>query len=85
MGDIALGKCVQIDHMSATKNDVSVKHFMAQDQMADRKSKHIHAQIYSRAVFVPTTNIAHTQHCKAVHRWSIYESIKQRPRESQII
>ena len=43
--DIALGERVQIDHMSATKNGVSVKHFMAWD----RTSKHIHAQIYSNA------------------------------------
>ena len=50
--EMGLGERVQIDHMSATKNGVGVKHFMAQDRMADRKSKHIHAQIYSRAVFV---------------------------------
>ena len=43
--DIELGERVQIDHMSATKNGVSVKHFMAWD----RTSKHIHAQIYSNA------------------------------------
>ena len=49
MGKIELGERVQIDHMSATKNGVSVKHFMAQDRMADRRSKHIHAQIYSNA------------------------------------
>ena len=42
---IELGERVQIDHMSATKNGVSVKHFMAWD----RRSKHIHAQIYSNA------------------------------------
>ena len=47
--DIELGERVQIDHMSATKGGVGVKHFMAQDRMADRKSKHIHAQIYSNA------------------------------------
>ena len=44
-----LGERVQIDHMSATKNGVGVKHFMAQDRMSDRTSKHIHAQIYSNA------------------------------------
>ena len=42
---MALGERVQIDHMSATKNGVGVKHFMAWE----RKSKHIHAQIYSNA------------------------------------
>jgi transposase InsO family protein len=43
--DISLGERIQIDHMSATKNGVAVKHFMAWE----RKSKHIHAQIYSNA------------------------------------
>ena len=43
--DMALGERVQIDHMSATKNGRSVKHFMAWE----RKSKYIHAQIYSNA------------------------------------
>lgn len=42
---MALGERVQIDHMSATKNGRSVKHFMAWE----RKSKYIHAQIYSNA------------------------------------
>ena len=40
-----LGERVQIDHMTATKNGVTVKHFQAWE----RKSKHIHAQIYSHA------------------------------------
>ena len=30
-------------------------------------------------------NIAPTQHCKGAPQWSIYESVKQRPHESQII
>ena len=40
-----LGERVQIDHMTATKNGITVKHFQAWE----RKSKHIHAQIYSNA------------------------------------
>lgn len=40
-----LGERVQIDHMTATKNGVTVKHFQAWE----RQSKHIHAQIYSHA------------------------------------
>ena len=43
--DMDLGERVQIDHMTATKNGITVKHFQAWD----RKSKHIHAQIYSNA------------------------------------
>ena len=43
--DIELGERVQIDHMTATKNGVTVKHFQAWE----RKSKYIHAQIYSNA------------------------------------
>ena len=43
--DMSLGERVQIDHMSATKNGVGVKHFQAWE----RQSKHIHAQIYSNA------------------------------------
>ena len=43
--DMELGERVQIDHMTATKNGVTVKHFQAWE----RKSKHIHAQIYSHA------------------------------------
>ena len=43
--DMELGERVQIDHMTATKNGITVKHFQAWE----RKSKHIHAQIYSNA------------------------------------
>ncbi len=43
--DMTPGERVQIDHMSASKNGVSVKHFQAWE----RNSKHIHAQIYSNA------------------------------------
>ena len=43
--DMALGERVQIDHMSVTKNGVHMKHFQAWE----RRSKHIHAQIYSNA------------------------------------
>jgi transposase InsO family protein len=42
---MAVGERVQVDHMSATKNGVSVKHFQAWD----RRSKFIHAQIYGKA------------------------------------
>lgn len=40
-----LGESVQIDHMTVTKNGICVKHFQAWE----RKSKYIHAQIYSNA------------------------------------
>ena len=40
-----LGERVQIDHMSVRKNGVLVKHF----QSWERKSKHIHAHVYSNA------------------------------------
>lgn len=40
-----LGEMVQIDHMSVTVNQVSVKHFQAWDPF----SKHIHAHVYSSA------------------------------------
>jgi putative transposase len=43
--DIELGERVQIDHMTATKNGVTCKHFQAWE----RCSKHIHAQVYSNA------------------------------------
>jgi len=43
--DMSLGERVQIDHMTATKNGVPAKHFQAWD----RKSKYIHANIYSNA------------------------------------
>ena len=36
---------VQIDHMTVTKNGITVKHFQA----SARKSKFIHAQVYSHA------------------------------------
>jgi hypothetical protein len=40
-----MGENVQIDHMTVTKNGVSFKHFQAWD----RRSKFIHAQLYSNA------------------------------------
>ena len=43
--DIEIGERVQIDHMTATKNGVTCKHFQAWE----RRSKHIHAQVYSNA------------------------------------
>ena len=43
--DIEVGERVQIDHMTATKNGVTSKHFQAWE----RRSKHIHAQVYSNA------------------------------------
>jgi putative transposase len=43
--DIVVGERVQIDHMTATKNGVTCKHFQAWE----RCSKHIHAQVYSNA------------------------------------
>jgi putative transposase len=43
--DIEVGERVQIDHMTATKNGVTFKHFQAWE----RWSKHIHAQVYSNA------------------------------------
>ncbi len=43
--DIEVGERVQIDHMTATKNGVTCKHFQAWE----RCSKHIHAQVYSNA------------------------------------
>ena len=36
---------MQIDHITATKNGVTFKHFQAWE----RRSKHIHAQVYSNA------------------------------------
>ena len=42
---MAMGERVQIDHMSATKNGVTVKHFQAWE----RKSKHIYANVFSNA------------------------------------
>lgn len=43
--DMILGERVQIDHMTVTKNGITVKHF----QSWERKSKHIHACVYSNA------------------------------------
>lgn len=40
-----LGERVQLDHMTVTRNGVSLKHFQAWE----RRSKHIHAQVYSDA------------------------------------
>jgi transposase InsO family protein len=42
---MTLGERVQIDHMTVTKNGITVKHFQAWE----RRSKFIHAQIYSHA------------------------------------
>lgn len=42
---IQLGERVQIDHMTVTKNGTTVKHFQAWD----RRSKFIHAQVFSSA------------------------------------
>lgn len=43
--NIEVGERVQVDHMTVTKNGVRIKHFQAWE----RKSKHIHAQVYSNA------------------------------------
>lgn len=43
--DMVLGERVQIDHMTSTKNGVTVKHFQAWE----RKSKYIFAEVYSNA------------------------------------
>jgi len=43
--DVQMGERLQIDHMTVTKNGVGMKHFQAWD----RKSKFMHAQIYSHA------------------------------------
>ncbi|MCF6343457.1 MAG: integrase core domain-containing protein [Devosiaceae bacterium] len=43
--NIKMGERVQIDHMTVTKNGITVKHFQAWE----RKSKFIHAQVYSHA------------------------------------
>ena len=40
-----MGERLQIDHMTARKNGVTVKHFQAWD----RRSKFIYAQVYSNA------------------------------------
>jgi transposase InsO family protein len=43
--DIKIGERVQIDHMTVTRNGLVCKHFQAWD----RRSKFIHAQVYSNA------------------------------------
>jgi putative transposase len=43
--DMVLGERVQIDHMTATKNGITCKHF----QGWERKSKYIDANVYSNA------------------------------------
>lgn len=43
--NIKLGERVQIDHMSVTRHGVCLKHFQAWE----RKSRYIHAQVYSDA------------------------------------
>lgn len=43
--DIGIGERVQIDHMTVTRNGLVCKHFQAWD----RRSKFIHAQVYSNA------------------------------------
>jgi len=40
-----MGERVQIDHMTVSKNGIVVKHFQAWE----RKSKYIHARVYSNA------------------------------------
>ncbi len=40
-----LGERVQVDHMTVTKNGITCKHFQAWD----RRSKFMHAQVYSHA------------------------------------
>ena len=40
-----MGERVQVDHMSVTKNQVTVKHFQAWE----RRSKHIYANVFSNA------------------------------------
>jgi putative transposase len=43
--DIAIGERVQVDHMTVTKNGITVKHF----QGWERNSKYIDAEVYSNA------------------------------------
>lgn len=43
--DMRIGERVQIDHMSVSKNGMRFKHFQAWD----RKSKYLHAQVYTNA------------------------------------
>ena len=42
---MAVGERVQVDHMTVTKNGITCKHFQAWE----RRSKFIHAQVYSNA------------------------------------
>lgn len=42
---MAMGERIQVDHMTVSKNGISVKHFQAWD----RPSKYIHAQLYGNA------------------------------------
>ncbi len=42
---MTMGERVQIDHMTVTKNGVTIKHFQAWE----RKSKHLFAMVYSHA------------------------------------
>lgn len=42
---MVIGERIQVDHMTVTKNGLSFKHFQAWD----RKSKYIHANVYSNA------------------------------------
>jgi transposase InsO family protein len=44
-GSIEIGERLQIDHMSVTRNNIRMKHFQAWD----RKSKFIHAAVYTNA------------------------------------
>lgn len=44
-GKMQMGERVQIDHMTVTKNGITCKHFQAWE----RRSKFIHAQVYSHA------------------------------------
>lgn len=43
--NMQIGERIQIDHMTVTKNGISIKHFQAWD----RRSKFMHAQVYSHA------------------------------------
>ncbi len=42
---IKMGERIQVDHMTATKNGICIKHFQAWD----RRSRFIHAQVYGNA------------------------------------
>jgi transposase len=43
--EMEMGERVQVDHMTVTKNGICIKHFKAWE----RRSKYIHAQVYSNA------------------------------------